>query len=307
MAAMIRKVLWVEDEPSLRLNMEPLLESIGYSLAQANDDASAIELYNENIDSLGMIIADVNLSGEKLLGLAEFNSNSAMFPFIVFLARQEASLAERLIEYGVRDFLVKPVTQERFMAVVKNSLERGPRAACAMDREGLRKNRSEMLVIPSKTEELSRALEWLRNRTEYIFGQVETDKYLCFVNEILLNAHEHGNLRISEDEKMSLLERDIFQREVESREKEVDARIEISLTIDGEKVIVKITDEGGGFDFKKYINMSKKDLTDRLFSPCGRGIYITSHYFDEVEYCKGGSCVTLTKAKATADFGGQTL
>ncbi|MDH5509922.1 MAG: ATP-binding protein [Nitrospinota bacterium] len=285
------------------MKLGPLLDGNGLSILPVMDSGSAVDLYVEHLHDLAMIIAEVTHSADHLKGLAELNFKSSMLPFILIVSTPGEGLVASLLDYGVRDYLIKPVAPARFMAVVSNAIARAPHPACSINPLGSGAGLSDLLVIPSKSEELPRALEWIRNRTEKLFGQGEIEKFLCFLNELLLNAHEHGNLRISEDEKAQLLEMDAFHLEVESRENQVDAMIEISIAIDDEKVEVNITDEGGGFDFLKYVNMSREDLEGRLFSPCGRGIFIMSHYFDGVKYSKGGSSVTITKALAGAGNG----
>lgn len=286
----------------MRMKLGPLLAGNGLSILPVEDSGSAVELYTDHVHDLAIIIAEISHSADGLLKLAELNFKSSMLPFIVVSTPSAGSMAS-LLDYGVRDYITKPITPDRFLAVVNNAMEKAPHPACALNPMGSGSGLVDLLVIPSKSDELPRVLEWIRNKTEKLFGHGETDKFLCFLNELLLNAHEHGNLRISEDEKAQLLELDAFHSEVESRENQVDARIEISIAIDDEKVEVNITDEGGGFDFGKYVNMSRQDLEGRLFSPCGRGIFIMSHYFDGVEYSKGGSSVTITKALASAGNG----
>ena len=296
-----RKILWIEDDPSLRKQMEPHLARDGFEIISVQDDAGALGLYQSLASSLVMIIADVRLHGDRERELARLNFNSRMLPFLMAINPDEAGLAVKLLDFGVRDCMVKPVSEERFMAAAHHALERAPHLAGSAGLSGPEGVGMDFLVIKSKTGELALALEWIRRKTEKNLAQGEAERFLCFVNELLLNAHEHGNLRISGEEKARLLERDTFHKEIHNREEIVDARIEIALLVNSGKVTINITDQGGGFDFQHYLSLTPRDLAEKLFSPCGRGIFLTTQYFDSVEYSKGGRSVTLIK-----DFGAQT-
>jgi len=293
-----RKILWVEDDPSLRKEMEPHLAREGFEIIPVLDDAGALDLYQSLAPVLSMIIADVRLYGDRERDLARLNFNARMLPFLIAINPDEAGLAVKLLDFGVRDCMVKPVSVERFMASAHHALERAPHPAGSPDFADPGVVGMDFLVIKSKIGELALALEWIRRKTEKLLSPVEVERFLCFVNELLLNAHEHGNLRISGEEKARLLERDTFHKEIHNRETLIDARIEIALLVNNGKVTINISDQGGGFDFQHYLSLTPRDLTEKLFSPCGRGIFLTTQYFDSVEYFKGGRSVTLTK-----DFG----
>jgi len=294
-ALMSRKILWVEDDPTFRRAIGGLLVAKNFQIIPVTQQEEALHLYTLHREDLSLIIADATRSGPRERALAELNFQSRMTPFVLFTSLSEANIAVELLDFGVRDFLTKPVTEEKFLAVVNNAMARDHHSH-SHDSPDLEVGAgADILVIRSRTEELDFALEWIRKRTDNCFASGEMEKFLCFVNEYLLNAHEHGNLRIPEEEKIRLLECNSFLEEVRNREESIDARIEIAVARIGQMVKVAITDEGGGFDFGKYMDMDKNAHMNRLFSPCGRGILMTCHYFDSIEFTRGGSCVTLTK------------
>ncbi len=112
------------------------------------------------------------------------------------------------------------------------------------------------------------------------------------VSELLINAIEHGNLGISFDEKSHLLENGTWKQEVESRlnnEKYRDKSVIIKFTRDQKKITIEITDEGFGFDWEPYLELSK----DRLTLKHGRGIAIAKEtVFDALSYNEKGNEVT---------------
>ena len=290
-----RKILWIEEDSSLREEMGPFLEEKGYCLFPVTSDQEAIELYKKLHNDMALIVADVQHSGSRERRLAELNFNGAMVPFVMFTTKSEAAIAVKLMDFGVRDYMVKPISKARFLMVVNNALARKLRPMVDIDGAEPVSMGVDFLAIHSRSGELPLALEWIRKKVEGNIGAGEVERFLCFANELLLNAHEHGNLKIPEEEKIRLLENNCFRKEVEIREKSIEAKIEISLLVMTDRITVNITDEGNGFNYDKYQNMQEEELLDRIFFPCGRGMLLALGYFDTVEYSKKGKSVTFTK------------
>ena len=117
------------------------------------------------------------------------------------------------------------------------------------------------------------------------------EKMVLGLSELLINAVEHGNLGISYSDKTELVLSGSWEKEVETRSldsanknKEVSVKYEKT----DSKITLTITDEGEGFDWKKYIELSPERLTD----PHGRGIAMSRAIsFDELEYVGKGNQV----------------
>ena len=107
--------------------------------------------------------------------------------------------------------------------------------------------------------------------------------------EIIINAHEHGNLSITYDEKTALNKDMSWVEEVERREKlpeNKDKSVHIELIIIDECILIVVKDEGSGFDPKRYIEISQHRITDTH----GRGIAIAKAMsFKELHFKEGGT------------------
>lgn len=71
--------------------------------------------------------------------------------------------------------------------------------------------------------------------------------------------------------------------------------VRVVVSTNGRQMIAQIQDEGGGFDYKKYL--SKTSPPDPL-SERGRGILIMKAFTDRLQYSKnpkGGLCLELVK------------
>jgi len=118
-------------------------------------------------------------------------------------------------------------------------------------------------------------------------------------SELLINAVEHGNLGITYAEKSKLLAEGKWADEVEHRlhsAANADKRVEVVLDKVADSLKVTISDQGQGFDWKKYMQFDP----DRAFDLHGRGIAMTKVLsFDQLEYLGKGNSVVATVQLST--------
>ncbi|NVK18294.1 MAG: ATP-binding protein [Methylocystaceae bacterium] len=114
------------------------------------------------------------------------------------------------------------------------------------------------------------------------------------LSEILVNAIEHGNLDISYHMKSSLLENGLWEEEINKRlslPEFKDKFVEIKFIRSKDKITIIVTDEGKGFDWRKFIEKDPAKNTDKH----GRGIAIAiAMGFSQLSYNEKGNQVTAT-------------
>lgn len=102
--------------------------------------------------------------------------------------------------------------------------------------------------------------------------------------ELMINAIEHGNLRIGEQEKAELLKAGTWQREIEKRLADpayASLYAEVALTRRDGGIYIVITDQGEGFEWQNYIKIDP----ERAARPNGRGIaHAATACFDTLRY-----------------------
>lgn len=115
------------------------------------------------------------------------------------------------------------------------------------------------------------------------------------IMELLINAIEHGNCRISYDEKSIWLEegKDILEliREKNKDPETNKKRVHLSYRITPEASFFTITDEGEGFDWRSHTTMKGEEGLDEMH---GRGILMANHYLSELRYNDTGNEVSFT-------------
>ena len=116
------------------------------------------------------------------------------------------------------------------------------------------------------------------------------------LQELLMNAIEHGNCRIDNEEKNKWLneDRDIFDliRQKNSDPKIREKKVYFEYSITAEESTFTITDEGEGFDWKKTLNRLDEEEVPML-NRCGRGIRMSMIYVKDLKYNDKGNEVSF--------------
>ncbi len=128
-----RRVLVVEDDPSISLGLRINLESEGYDVLSAEDGEAGLSMARENQPDL--VILDVMLP--KLNGfqvLQTVRREGLMMPIIVLSARTGEMEKVTGLELGAEDYVAKPFSLAELLARVRAALRRGPRVLEAAPR-----------------------------------------------------------------------------------------------------------------------------------------------------------------------------
>jgi PAS domain S-box-containing protein len=115
--------------------------------------------------------------------------------------------------------------------------------------------------------------------------------------EVIINSIEHGNLHLTFEEKTDSLHSGTYfdlvrERQMDPSLKERKVYIDYSLNQD--RVIYKISDEGEGYDYTSMLKVKPKERTFAGLEH-GRGLFIIKGSFDVVKFNKKGNQILLVK------------
>lgn len=113
-------VLVVDDEPTIRLSLETILQRAGYRVMTAERGAEAIQLLREH----RFAVAVIDLVLPDLDGLAVLDTARRLQPecrCLVLTAYGIQERALRVIQEGAFDYLVKPTPVKEILARVKHA------------------------------------------------------------------------------------------------------------------------------------------------------------------------------------------
>ncbi len=126
----MKKILVVEDEAGIRLNLTLMLKGEGYEVDAAEDGRAGIE----HAKSFGpdLIVSDVmmpELDGFGMLEALRADARFADTPFIFLTALNDRTSMRRGMNLGADDFLNKPFTRDELVEAVNSRLKKYENAA----------------------------------------------------------------------------------------------------------------------------------------------------------------------------------
>jgi len=151
--------------------------------------------------------------------------------------------------------------------------------------------------LNSDIEKVPALIDHMIKETGNFFDHSERTEIEVGLNELIMNAIEHGNLGITSAEKAIALKKNVLPELYDKRlseEKYASRKVIVNFVLNSEYCQWIIKDEGEGFDWESIPNPT---LGNNLFELNGRGIFISRFQFDELEYLEKGNVVRVRKYK----------
>ncbi|HNR88901.1 MAG TPA: ATP-binding protein [Spirochaetota bacterium] len=140
---------------------------------------------------------------------------------------------------------------------------------------------------------LTRNLEGRLPKNQVLMAQVG-------LQEVLINSIEHGNLEIDYHMKTRLKSREGNYWELLVQECDQDhlreRKVHVSYTLEPDRVVYTIRDEGAGFDWRRFLERTAEDIDQELMANLhGLGIQFARTVFD-ISFNEAGNEVHLSKS-----------
>ncbi|MRR33126.1 response regulator [bacterium] len=117
-------ILFVDDENSLAVLGQEILESFGYSVITASNSLDALDIFRKSPAAFDLIITDLTMPNLTGRGLArEVTAIRADIPVILCTGFRE-SVDEKDLEYGIVKCLMKPYTVKTIGQTIRQVLDR---------------------------------------------------------------------------------------------------------------------------------------------------------------------------------------
>ena len=285
-------VLVVDDEPIGRETLAENLTVEGYRVVEADSGEAAWKLIDATPGLFDAILLDrmmPDMDGIEILRRVKSRSDMMHVPVIMQTGMTaDADVLEGL-QAGAYYYLTKPFSADTLLAIV---------AAATRDYRGHKeleeevKRQGSTLACLAEARFVFRTPDEARNLATLVANAApEPGRVVLGLSELMLNAIEHGNLCIGYARKSVLIEEGHLQDEIERLLllPEIGARrAELAIRRTGSELSFRITDQGAGFDWRNYLEMSP----DRAFDTHGRGIAMSRMIsFDRLEYLAAGNDV----------------
>lgn len=278
-------ILVVDDEPIGREILAENLIEEGYSVVEAASGAAAwreIDAAPERFDAILLDRMMPDMDGIEILRRVKLHPEMVHVPVIMQTGMTaDADVLEGL-RAGAYYYLTKPFSADTLLAIVA-AATRDYHGHKALTAEVERQGRTLACLMQARfvfrTPEEARNLAALAANAAPNPGRV-----VLGLSELMLNAVEHGNLGIGYGQKSRLIEEGRLSSEIDRLlQIPVSGASYAELEIErGERELhFVIRDQGAGFDWHTYLEMSP----ERAFDTHGRGIAMSRMIsFDSLEY-----------------------
>ena len=278
-------VLVVDDEPIGREILTENLVVDGYAVIEAASGEAAWQLIDATPARFDAILLDrmmPDMDGIEILRRVKRRADMRHVPVIMQTGMTaDADVLEGL-QAGAYYYLTKPFSADTLLAIV---------AAATRDYRGHReledevKRQGRILSCLASARFVFRTTDEARALAALLANVApEPGRVVLGLSELLLNAVEHGNLAIGYQEKSQLIGADRLHAELQRRLDDPRFRgrqAEVEIRRAGDELLFVIRDQGAGFDWRSYLEMSP----ERAFDTHGRGIAMSRLLsFDRLEY-----------------------
>ncbi len=120
------RILIVDDELSIRKPIRIALLQAGYEVVEASDGGEAITALGDGDNPLTVdaILCDIRMPRTNGIDAIHFfRTHFPSIPVIVLTGYPDCDLAITLMKMGVRDYLVKPVSRQDLLDVLKYAVD----------------------------------------------------------------------------------------------------------------------------------------------------------------------------------------
>jgi DNA-binding response OmpR family regulator len=255
----------------------------------------ALTLLQESPNRFSAVLLDrmmPGLDGIEVLTHIKKDEKISRLPVIMQTASSGKKNMLEGLNAGAYYYLSKPYDQETLIAIVKTAIRDYQHYVHIQ--ENLRQS-VQTLKMMDKGLFNFKSLEEGRNLAILLANACpNSDRVVLGLTELITNAVEHGNLGITYEEKSRLNTNGDWEKEVEKRlaspaHKDKYATVEFKRS--DNEIIFVITDQGKGFDWRKFMTVSP----ERAFDSHGRGIALANSIsFKQVEYLNKGNKVCVT-------------
>lgn len=287
---MTPNILVIEDDSVSALILTDALNNQGYTTEVADNAEAGWQLLSKNNYDL-MLLDRVlpDMDGLELLKRIKQVPALAKIPIVFQTSLAEAGHFKEGLAAGAYYYLAKPYDNQLLLAIVDAALAHS-RVLTELHDSVYRSDIAfSLLNTGSFYYQTLHEAKYLGHCIAQLFP--EPGKVAIGLLELLINAIEHGNLGISYAEKTEYVMNGKLEAEIEKRlgmpeNQHKKALLEINKTEN--KITLRITDQGNGFDWSEYLEFSP----ERALDPNGRGIAMAYNMsFDAMHYEGEGNIV----------------
>ncbi|MCP4148931.1 MAG: response regulator, partial [bacterium] len=285
------KILIIDDNVDLLDYLKDFFMIYNYEVILAETGNEGIEKFREYIPDI--VISDMRLPDKNgNIVVKEIKEIDKDVPIIIITGYSDHQLILSAMKNGAVDLLKKPFKPNDLKYLI-NKIETLFKKIKVKLSASFVQWEKRHLIIRNDIHIIRSVVDFIFSNIDYICEDVSFMK--IGLQEVLINAIEHGNLDISNKEKQELLDKGDYNKILKERVQHSEYKdkfVDIKIFSTPEYLKITIQDMGKGFD---PTNIPDPENPENFLKESGKGILMAMHAFDEVQYNDLGNCVTLIK------------
>lgn len=287
------RVLIVDPSPESQASIACHVEGRGVVVTAASDPSAAMAAIDRAAPDI--VITDLFLSDGAGLALTkELRNRHDLCPVIVMARDAPESAIVQALRAGAVDYLHKPIAEQELAHALYRARQLLPGALA--DLSGIRRSEC-LLAMDSDPAHIPGVLSWLMKTTGSALPDTQRLHLRGALQELLINAVEHGNLEIAYREKQQALAKGEYElllqaRLAQPRIRSRQVTVHVLYEREAKRVVYRIADEGAGFPWRSLLNQPEDAMSAEGGS--GRGIFLTRSLFPNLTYNERGNEAMIT-------------
>ncbi|NOS82015.1 MAG: response regulator [Nitrospira sp.] len=195
---------------------------------------------------------------------------------------------------GALDYVEQPIHEQTLALVLQRAIH--SLAATVEEAPGIDRLES-VLVMGCDPNYVESTVTWLVQGTAMGLAEAKQLHLRAALQELIMNAVEHGSLELEYHDKMDSIVNDRYDELIQERQQDprLSARLVTIRAIYDKRqrrLTYKIVDEGKGFDWHSHVKSGLDVCPPGDAS--GRGIFLVKSFFPDLTYNERGNEVTFT-------------
>ena len=271
------------------------MQELGLEVTTAGNGQEGWEKFEQHKPDL--VVTDVRMPhGDGLTLTTQVMARQPSCPVIIVTGYGGEQAAIAALKAGATDYLIKPFEV--------NELQRSVNRACSLIRARLQDSRvlpaiiqaDNTVVMDNLPEMVGGVITLMLKTLEECLSATQLLRMQVVLQELILNAMEHGNLQISSEKKNQALSENRYDellRERRNSPEYANRRVMVSMHhhVNSGMVQFRVRDEGQGFDWESMLSRDVEQLPMNAGS--GRGIFLIRTLMPQVTYHDSGNEVSF--------------